>query len=356
MYPIPKYVIDYWKQNPDVTGAELARATGIPERSGSRYRRYLMENKAYPVETVPLVRSKHLEELVDIEEEFDPFEFFERAPKLIAMQQAHDPIITHDTFTINTDKPIGIIFVSCIHLGSRYTAYPEFRKIYEQALNIENLYWGSLGDDVEGFLSSFPDVKAIQDQLIDPRKQIACLEALLTPMAETGRLIFGAGSQHGGQWQNKKIGRSDVKQLYVSLGVPYFDGVGYIRLNVGEQTYYIAVAHELPGNSMWNPNQAQAKAARFRFPNASIIVNGDKHTFSYQYSDMFMDEYLIGNRLSPSVLLLQAGTAKTGPDIFAVEHGFPRGSLGWPIAILHPHEYRVEVTPYLDRAKEMLCK
>jgi hypothetical protein len=90
----------------------------------------------------------------------------------------NDPIVTHDEFTIPTDKPIGIIFVSCAHLGGRYTAYTEFQELYHKALGIPNLYWGSLGDDIEGFLSYFPDVRSIEEQLHNPTNQLLCLEAL----------------------------------------------------------------------------------------------------------------------------------------------------------------------------------
>lgn len=353
MYPIPEHVFNWWQDHQNASGAEIARATGIPPRSARRYRYYMLKDDAYPIKNVPSVKSQHLEEVDRIEGDFDPFEFFEQAPKLIQMAQKRDPIVTHDTFTIDTDRPIGIIFVSCMHLGSRYTTYPEFRRVYEEALETENLYWGSLGDDIEGFLSTFPDVKAIQDQLIDPKNQVACLEALLTPMAETGRLLFGAGSQHGGKWQNRRTGRSDIKDLYVDLHVPYFDGVGYIKFIIGKQTYFIAVAHELPGTSQWNPNQSHAKASKFRFPNAGVVVAGDKHSPAFQWMSAYPDEYEMGNRASPNVLLIQAGTMKTGPDPYTI-HSFPKGQLGWPIVVLSPLEHRIEVTMYLDRAKEML--
>ena len=353
MYPVPEHVFNWWKQHPNSTGAELARATGLPERSGSRYRRYLAEGTAYSVKSVPRVQSKHLEEVAAIEETFDVEEFFERAPKLIAMQQARDPIVTHDIFTIDTERPIGIMFASCSHLGGRYTAYPEFRELYHRALNIKNLYWGALGDDLEGFLAYFSDIRSIEDQLLNPTNQLLCLEALLTPIAESNRLLFGCGGQHFSKWERKHTGNDSVKELYVKLGVPYFEGVGYCRINLGEQTYFIALAHELPGKSELNPNYSHAKASKYRFPGADIVVAGDKHSPAFQWLSSFPDEFEIGNRASPEVLYIQSGTMKTGPDPYTI-HSFPKGQMGWPIVVLHPDRRRIEITPFLDRAEEML--
>lgn len=352
-YPVPEAVYKYWKDHPNASGAEIARATGLPERSVSRYRRYLHTERAVEIQDVPRARSKHLEEVEAIEEAFDPYEFFERAPKMVELAQQRDPIVTHDELRVDTDRPIGIVFVSCAHLGGRYTVYTEFRELYDKALSIPNLYWGSLGDDIEGFLSYFPDVKSIDDQLLNPTNQIILLETLLTPLAQTNRLLFGCTSQHGGKWERKRSGHDSVKDLYVKLKVPYFDGIGYVRLNVGHEPYHIAWGHEMPGTSQWNPNQPHVKASRFRFPMADIIVAGDKHTSSYQYFPAFMDEFLMGNRPSPMVLYLQAGTAKTGPDPYTIAR-FPQGELGWPIVILYPDRHMFEVTPYLDRAEQIL--
>lgn len=351
--PVPESVYAYWVDHQDASAAEVARATGLPERSVSRYCKHLREGSAVSVHAVPTVTSKHMQTLREEEESFDPIAFFERAPQMVAQAQQRDPIVTHDDFTIETDAPIGIMFVSCMHLGGRYTAYQEFREIYMRALGVKNLYWASLGDDIEGFMSYFPDVRSVEEQLLNPTNQLLCLEALLRPMADTGRLLFGCGSQHGGKWENKRTGRSSIKELYTGFKVPYFDGAGYVRLNIGEETYFVALAHEFPGQSVWNPNHAHHRAARFRFPSADIVVAGDKHTEAVQFFPAYIDEFLMGNRKSPMLLLLQAGTAKNGPDPYTITN-FSRGHLGWPIVVLHPKRHEIEFTLSLDRAAEML--
>lgn len=355
MYPVPAEVYDFLAQHPHISGAELARQLGIPDRSARRYRNKFLSGKADRREGFYQTRvtSLRMMELEDEDDTFDAQAFFELAPKLIKQAQRRDPVIVHDDFAVNTDRPIGVLFASCMHLGGRYTAYEEFRDLYDRALQIDGLYWGSLGDDIEGFMAHFPDVASVDDQLLNVRNQLQLLEAVLAPLAESNRLLFGCGSQHGGAWERKRTGRNPVKELYLSLNVPFFDGVGYVRFRVGKSTYFIALAHELPGDSMWNPTHAHTRAARFRFPMADVVVAGDKHSSAIQRFPMFLDEYLMGNRESPFVWLIQAGTAKTGPDVYTVSR-WPMGEFGWPIVIFHPDKHHIEVVFDLGRAKEIL--
>jgi hypothetical protein len=46
-----------------------------------------------------------------------------------------------------------------------------------------------------------------------------------------------------------------------------------------------------------------------------------------------MDEWQMGNRASPNVLYLQAGTAKTGPDPYTIAR-FSKGEFGWPMCTI----------------------
>jgi len=354
-YPVPSDVYHYLVGNPTVSGAELARQTGLARRSAQRYRRKFLDGDAYPRTREQRVIAQSILEYEEAEEEdsFDPYDFINLAPQLVRERQRKDPVITHDKFTLDVDHPIGVIFVSCMHLGGRYTAYEEFRDIYERALRIPNLYWGSLGDDIEGFLAQFPDQMAIIDQLIDVDHQYEVLEVVLSRLADMNKLLFGCGSQHGGKWESRSKGKNTVKDMYRDMHVPFFDGVGYVRFEIGQQTYFIALAHELPGYSQYNPNHSHARASRFRFPNAHVVVAGDKHFPAVQYYPAFVDEYLIGNRSTPYVWLLQSGTAKEGPDKYTVQN-WPRGRLGWPIVIFYPNQDRIEVTMYLDRVEEIL--
>lgn len=344
---IPDEVRLFLEKRPGCSGADVARHFGIPDRTA---RRYVMNAKRSPFSGAHTSRNYAAwAETREQEAQFDAAEFLARAPKLVKQAQAKDPVFIQDTLTFKGDRPVGIIWVSCMHLGGRYTAYEEFREVYEQARDIPGLYWGSLGDDIEGFLSTFPDQAAIKEQLLPVENQIELLETILSPLAESRRLLFGSGSQHGGKWLNKRTGSNPVKQMYLDLGVPFFDGQAYLKLDVGKQTYHVGMSHEFPGSSNINPNYPQARALRERYPNADVIVMGDRHNPAMQWYSIYKDEYEAGNRSSPYVWLLQAGTAKTGPDKYTIQ-SWPTGILGWPITIFYPDRHAIKCTMDLEDA------
>lgn len=135
--------------------------------------------------------------------------------------------------------------------------------------------------------------------------------------------------------------------------MPYYDGQVYLNFVVGDQTYRVAAAHEFKGHSQWNPSHPQAKALRFEYPNADVVVMGDKHFPSIQQFPAYLREYRAGNRPSPMVTLLQAGTAKTGPDPYTIRN-WAAGYLGWPILVFDADQHRVRHTWYLEDAQAWL--
>jgi hypothetical protein len=356
---IPKTVYDYLAEHRTISGAELSRTFGIPGRTARRYVLNFRTGTAEPKENYyeTPARSQRYEDWEDEQDEvaFDPIAFLKEAPKLVKQAQAKDPVFTNDNLIFDVSKPVGVIWASCAHLGGRYTAYEEFRSIYEDVLDIPRLYWGSLGDDIEGFLTQFPDVDAVQSQLMSVDNQMILLENILDPLVDSRKLLFGCGSQHGGKWMSRRQGTNRVKNLYLDMGVPFYDGMAYLKISVGEQTYFVGVGHEMPGNSMWNPSHPQARALRWRYPNADVIVMGDKHTPSMHWESVYKDEYEAGNRSSPFVWLLQAGTAKTGPDKFTVQ-SWATGILGWPITVFYPDQHKVKCTFDLQDAETWLTE
>lgn len=357
-WPVPAEIYDFLNDNPRSTGAELARTFGIAGRTARRYRLMFERGCAYPRQTVveSPVRSREIErwqQEVEEEEPFDVQKFFSWARQQARRRSLADPIITQDELPFQGDYPVGVIFTSCAHLGGRYTAYEEFDQIYQKTLAIPHLYWGSLGDDIEGYITQFVDQEAVRSQLLSADDQVDVLEAVISELCDHNKLLFGCQSQHGGLWFQRRRGTNPIKDIYLEHGVPFFDGSGYVRFRVGTQVYHVAFAHEFPGNSIENPSHPQGRALRRRFPNADLVVMGDKHTPAYQKICIYQDEYEMGNRASPYAVLLQAGTAKTGPDKYTISR-WPVGELGWPIVIFQPHVHKIDVVEDLDYARWLL--
>lgn len=264
------------------------------------------------------------------------------------------PSITSETITLKTDRPVAIIYTSCAHLGGRYTFYEEFQRVYEETLGIDNLYWVSLGDDVEGFLPGFPDGSAVVNQaLVNPEAQRLILAHVLDGLATKGKLLCGCASQHGGDWVRKRVGEDPIAAMYRSRGVPFFNGKAIVKLQVGSEEYVMALAHEFRGSSAWNPNHATRKAGLLEFPNADVVVMGDKHTSAVQKVTKNPTEFDAGLRNTTEQWLLQVGTMKTGNDPYSIR-GWSRGQMGWPIMLFHPHRHEIVYAPNLEVAQILL--
>ena len=146
-----------------------------------------------------------------------------------------------------------------------------------------------------------------------------------------------------------------IKDMYLRFKIPFFDGQGYIKLYLGDQIYQLAVAHEFPGNSMWNVLHPQKRALWQRFPNADLIAQADKHQYAVMDTDVYGNEVNAGNRPSTQLLLIQIGTAKGGPDPYTIR-SWERGIMEWPIVVFYPDKHLMKVTRSVDDALMWLGK
>ena len=296
--------------------------------------------------------------LVDIED-FDPEDMLEADTEelltIVRLNNKHneqiDPVITHHELNFDTDGPIAILLGGCMQIGGRWTFHDWIADQFDDMLSQPGAYIGLFGDETENFMPrSFAGARSINDQSLTPPLQRKLLGHWFEKIGD--RLLWGTSSQHGTMW-NEKLGFNPVKELYLDLGVPFFDGQFYLKLHVGEQTYQLAGAHQFPGNSMHNKNHSQQRALKQRFPSADIVVQADKHQYSYQMSDAYGNEVLAGNRASRWVHLIQIGTAKGGPDPYTIR-GWERGVTEWPWLVLWPDEHRIAVTPRFDDVRMWL--
>ena len=172
-------------------------------------------------------------------------EFLDLAPKIQKFFDDIDPITVFEPIAIPSDKPIILTMGSCLHIGGRYTFHDEFRELFHKILNAPGIYWGSLGDEIEGFFPTFFSKEAVTNQLFPRILQLQALNGILEELHIRNMLLFGTSSQHGTQWEEKLTGENQVKPKYLERGVPFFDGRGQIDLHVGDMTYHIGFAHKL---------------------------------------------------------------------------------------------------------------
>lgn len=234
--------------------------------------------------------------------------------------------------------PVAVVWASCAHLGGRYTNHRAFKRVLDELLEIPNLRWASLGDDIEGFIPTFRDRSAVISQTFPLALQYITLGMVLDRIGD--RLVMGTTSQHGDQWMQQLCGLNPIKNAYRKHGVPFFDGMAYLKLRVGKQTYSVAVAHEFKGHSQYHSLQGHFRALHWNFPMADAIIQGDKHQYALSEHPAFQWEYQAGNRKSPYVWLVQSGTAKDGNDKYSVKW-WGNGMFDWPVLVFSGKEHQI---------------
>lgn len=287
-------------------------------------------------------------------ERFDLDAWLEQADRRGAAMDKRDPVRLVGTMRIDTDGPIAIRFFSCFHLGGRYTDHARGIKLLREVLAVPNVYIVSLGDDIDGFHARFVDVEAVHNNQEPLGDQENAWQAVLDELTADGRLLWGHAGQHSGDWFIRHYGYNPIKRAYMEHDCQYFDGQAYVRLEVGEQIYHIAAAHQFPGNSIYNPLHPHTRALRWHFPMADVVVMGDKHHYAMSELEPYPFENMIGNRRGSLVHLIQVGTAKTGPDKYTTKR-FPPGSLVWPVVVFDSNKHKVHKGATMEDALKWLA-
>lgn len=259
-----------------------------------------------------------------------------------------DPVIDHiEIHYEHLAKPFGLLLAGCFQLGGRWTFHEFIRERMDGPLRHPRLGFGTFGDEWENFHArGFAGARSAEEQALTRPMQRALWDLWLDKYGK--KIEWALASQHGSIWDEKN-GYTPLKDMYMRRDIPYFDGQGYVKLHVGEQTYQLAVAHEFPGSSMYNVVHAQKRASWQRFPNADVIAQADKHQFGVLDTDVYGNEVNVGNRPSTQILLMQIGTAKGGPDPYTIR-SWERGFMEWPIVVFWPDEHKMKWTRDINDA------
>lgn len=274
--------------------------------------------------------------------EFSWEEMYEVAERLADLSNKAQPTVTSATIHVPTNKPIAFMNTSDWHIGSRFMAYKTFRSLLDLTLSIPRLFWGVFGDEYDNFpLDWLPP--AIM-QVITPATQRQIVHGIVDKLIEKNKLLFSFWSNHPG-FTERRTGENPMEPAYLGR-IPYFHGKGVIRLKVGKEEdsaeeYVIYGAHQLKGNSIYNPTHPQMRALLWEVPSADFVIMGDKHQYAYSEVPHHDMSYLSGLHSNRTAHLLQVGTAKNGPDHYTIR-GWSNGMFEWPIFILYPGEHKIK--------------
>ena len=239
---------------------------------------------------------------------------------------------------IRLPRTSTIALIGDTHAGSPYVNYERIHQEINAVVAKPDTYAILLGDIIDGFFFN----PAQFEQIEQVPEQLQYNEALLRHLARNKKLLVGFGGDHC-LW-GKKMGYSAYSEFHEKTGAYYLQGLGFISIHIGENEYRIAGAHRLPGNSIYNRNHPQMRAAKFGGAMGSDVVVS-AHTHQKQISVSSVQEF--GGVSSP-ITFISIGPYKAQDDYsrklgFAVQT--PQDMFGCAIRL---DEGRKRVTAYYD--------
>jgi hypothetical protein len=238
------------------------------------------------------------------------------------------------------NSPIGLICFGDQHIGAAGTDYDLFVQLTDMLLNTPNLYCILMGDEVEMAIK-LRGVAEVCAQILDPFMQSQFIESWITEVRN--KVIASTWSNHSTERQEAAAGSSEIKNI-LAKNVVFFSGIGHLTVNVGKQSYNIAINHKFAGASALNPTGGCEKYMRFEWQDADAAIQGDIHrTQVKQYRD--------GNKqrvaISSGSLHIHSGYADRYFSMFT--------STAFPVLTLYPDAKRMVpffcVQDYLDVTK-----
>lgn len=239
-------------------------------------------------------------------------------------------------FTCNS-KYFAVMFSSDWHLGSVATDYTAFRDSHDFLLQADNLYMVTCGDLIDNF-RKFRSLQAIFSQVLSPNEQGEMLRSLVIEYADKKKWLAACWGNHDIEWDENNFGDSWQKRLLGQHFV-YFNGKGFIKIKVKntDLEYGIGLSHYFNGKSIHNPTHSLVRAYKddYGAANPDVIVQGDKHNYSYQWFQQY-DSALNGHPCH----YIQVGT-------FKVDDGYSKrfwgaGQIGLPTVVFNTETHETD--------------
>ncbi len=187
------------------------------------------------------------------------------------IEQDKEQRTTHAEITF-PHETTAINFIADIHAGHSTTHYERLEQEIDVIMGTPNSYIVFVGDLIDAMNwnpGQFDQMKQTPDQ-------IQYMRAMMRKVSEGDRLLAAFGGDHD-LWP-QKTGMNPYFDFAENYGAYYMQGLGYLTLNVGDVTYKVAGAHQLPGHSMYNNTHPQNRAEKFGGARgADVIFSGHNH-------------------------------------------------------------------------------
>lgn len=261
------------------------------------------------------------------------FDFWEVTDHLEKTQEIlHGSSWSQDTATVDwskTKKPICIVGLSDLHMGSHGTSLTALRTLTKELVETEGLYAILLGDLLQMSINLRGNVEQA-DNSLPPERQMDLLDAWLKVVKD--KVIASCWDNHSVMREEKATVFSMYKWL-MSRSVIYHNGIGHLDVRLGSQKYKFALSHVFRGRSMLNPVHGQMRYARMEAGDREIIMAGDSHVPG-------MMKYF---EQGTERIVLNGGSIQTNSG-YAKRHFSLKSSTAFPCVQLFPDQHRA--VPY----------
>lgn len=247
----------------------------------------------------------------------------------------------YSKIAIKTNKPVAVMKAADLHLGGLDISYESLLNHYKFLLEEERFYLQLFGDDIN-MMIVHKTVGARHD-ILSPNEQCNLLSSMVDELITKGKLLSMGYGNHSDEFSERNIGLSLTKLLF-NHKIPYFRGLGYIDLLVGNETYPMAFTHKTRFHSFMNAVHGNKRMEQMHseFFGVGRPIAREYITAHTHYPAVAMEGCLPNDR----IYYIKCGTFKT--DCLYSQRYFGQGRIGVPCVVYFPDrfEHICFPTPY----------
>jgi hypothetical protein len=308
-------------------------------------------------------RAKDDERLDQIESDKTTIEFFHKegeAPDwrdLAAKAESNashkkriEPLIKATNMTINTKKPIGLVFSGDWHLGDASIDYSKWLKDIETVIEHDRLFLADLGDDRQN-VRAFKDLSAVLGQALSPQEQGYMIRGLVDELTQTNTLLCKVDGNHDVEFDERIFGEAIQYYLLQNMKAPRFRNKGLIFLEVGDETYAVYVFHKTRFRSIYRAAHGAWREWQFGYP-ADIVAGGHDHQPAFEMLPNYTMARDVGKSFGGMTFLIKCGTYQDSKYGWKYFHNGGRPEA--IVVVLWPDEHRMQAFLSIQDAVKFL--
>jgi len=216
---------------------------------------------------------------------------------------------------------MGLIF-SDAHIGSYTTDYELIVNLMDTVLSTPNSFLVDAGDTFDNGLW----MGLQHEQLMPPYMQAFTVSDMIRELGDKyAACVIG----NHPEWMFAASGNKPEQMFARQMKGPVFAGMGLLHLEVGNQKYDMALAHNFWGKSKINIHNVCRRLREHEYPDADVFVVGHEHIWGYM-KEMNNDK---------ERLYIRPGTAKLR-DRYARIHGIAKRGQACGLAVVFGGEKR----------------